>query len=137
MQYYFTAIYLVVDTRMKRIDYVNAGHPPALFFRNDGSVTTFDSVCCPVGLFDKMDIEPQTIHYEGDGHIALYTDGLLEAVQGGQEEQHEFLIEKLTGSHQWNEAAMQAMFFDDEIPQERDDDKCLVWITLDKGAGDE
>ncbi|NMI05934.1 fused response regulator/phosphatase [Paenibacillus sp. SZ31] len=134
VQYYFTAIYLVVDTRMKRIDYVNAGHPPALFFRNDGSVTTFDSVCCPVGLFDKMDIEPQTIHYEGDGHIALYTDGLLEAVQGGQEEQHEFLVEKLTGSHQWNEAAMQALFFDDEIPQERDDDKCLVWITLDKGA---
>ena len=29
---------------------------------------------------------------------------------------------------------MQAMFFDDEIPQERDDDKCLVWITLNKGA---
>ena len=81
-----------------------------------------------------MDIEPQTIHYEGDGHIALYTDGLLEAVQGDQEEQLEFLKEQLKGSHQWNETHMQAVFFDDEIPQERDDDKCLVWITLNKGA---
>jgi sigma-B regulation protein RsbU (phosphoserine phosphatase) len=81
-----------------------------------------------------MDIEPQTIHYEGDGHIALYTDGLTEAVQGDQEMQQAFLKEQLAGSHQWDEAAMQALFFDDEIPQERDDDKCLVWITLNKGV---
>lgn len=33
VQYYFTAIYLVIDTRMKRINYVNAGHPPALFLK--------------------------------------------------------------------------------------------------------
>lgn len=33
IQYYFTTIYLVIDTRMKRIDYVNAGHPPALFLK--------------------------------------------------------------------------------------------------------
>lgn len=135
VQYYFTAIYLVVDTRMKRIDYVNAGHPPALFFREDGTVDTFDSVCCPVGLFDKMEIDPQTVHYEGEGHIALYTDGLLETVQGDQDNQLEFLKTRLKGAHQWDEPAMQSLFFETEAPPERDDDKCLVWITLkDKGA---
>ncbi|MDR0270947.1 fused response regulator/phosphatase [Paenibacillus sp.] len=130
VQYYFTAIYLVVDTVVKRIDYVNAGHPPALFFQNDGEVIMLDTVCCPVGLFDNMDIEPQTLHYEDEGHIALYTDGLLEIVRGEHEEQVEYLISRLKHSHRWDEAQLFRDFFEDRAAQEREDDKCLVWISL-------
>ncbi|MCJ8014503.1 fused response regulator/phosphatase [Paenibacillus sp. KQZ6P-2] len=129
VQYYFTAIYLVVDTVVKRIDYVNAGHPPALFFQNNGKVLMLDKACCPVGLFDKMDIEPQTLYYEGEGHIALYTDGLLEMVQEDYEVRVDFLISQLKDSH-WDEDKMFKAFFEDHGKQKREDDKCLVWISL-------
>ncbi len=137
VQYYFTAIYLVVDTVVKRIDYVNAGHPPALFFPNEGGVVQLDKACCPVGLFEKMEIEPQTLHYEGDGHIALYTDGLLEVVDGEHEEKMDFLIDRLSHSHRWDESRMFEAFFEDHGTQEREDDKCLVWISLKEGENEE
>ncbi|AIW41570.1 fused response regulator/phosphatase [Paenibacillus peoriae] len=133
VQYYFTAIYMVIDTRSRRIDYVNAGHPPGLLFNQDGSITKFDRACSPVGLFDKIDAEMHTIHYEGTGHIALYTDGLLEAVEGEYEEQLEYLTECLRKYEDWNEEAMLDAFFRNEAPQDRDDDKCLIWISLKEG----
>lgn len=135
VQYYFTAIYLVIDTRMKRIDYVNAGHPPALFFQEGNHPLMLDQVCCPVGLFDKMEIEPQTIYYQGDAHLVLYTDGLLEMIDSDHEGKLEYLTGHLKGDHHWDEARMRQVFFDEDTSedQERDDDKCLVWITLKEG----
>lgn len=135
VQYYFTAIYLVVDTRFKRIDYVNAGHPPGMLYLQDGTVSYLDTCCPPVGLFDKIEAQTQSISYEGDGHIVLYTDGLLEAVEGTQEEQIEFMTASLAANHIMDAEKMQQMFFDDNAPQEREDDKCLVWITLKEGEG--
>ncbi|MBP2002458.1 sigma-B regulation protein RsbU (phosphoserine phosphatase) [Paenibacillus shirakamiensis] len=133
VQYYFTAIYLVVDTNLKRIDYVNAGHPPGLLYMNDGTVTQLDTTCAPVGLFDTIEADSRTLYYEGDGHLVLYTDGLLENLEGDQDRQIDYLKVHLKDQHLLDIDAMQQMFFDDTIPQERDDDKCLVWISLKEG----
>jgi len=134
VQYYFTAIYLVIDTRMKRIDYVNAGHPPGLFFEgNSRKPVLLESNCHPVGLFDRMDAQPQSLTYQEEGHLALYTDGLLELVKGEQEEQLDFLIGHLHGEHKWQEEVMREAFFQDNDNKDRDDDKCLVWISLKEG----
>ncbi|MFF2912738.1 SpoIIE family protein phosphatase [Paenibacillus sp. NPDC057934] len=135
VQYYFTAIYMVVDTRMRRIDYVNAGHPPALFFEGDSKEPVLlKSNCHPVGLFDRMEAQPQSLSFEEEGHLVLYTDGLLEMAEGEQEDQLDFMIGHLRGGHAWQEEAMQAAFFNEKLNRERDDDKCLVWISLKKGT---
>lgn len=137
IQYYFTAIYLVVDTRMKRVDYVNAGHPPALFFQHNGDIMTLDQGCCPVGLFDRIEhMEPRSFHYEGNAHIAMYTDGILDLVEGTHEDKLEYLKQHLAGSSQWREDEMKEHFFLEHPAEERDDDKCLVWITLKETEGD-
>ncbi|WDH98081.1 fused response regulator/phosphatase [Paenibacillus urinalis] len=130
VQYYFTAIYLVVDTNEKRIDYVNAGHPPALLFEDDGTVHTLDVVTHPVGLFEQMDAKTETIYYKGDSHIAMFTDGLLEVFEGETEEQFAYLTQNLSRNHTWDETEMRRIFLDDSIPKEHEDDICLVWITL-------
>lgn len=133
VQYYFTAIYLVVDTRLKRIDYVNAGHPPGLLFEGSAAEPILlESTGHPVGLFDSMDIQTQSLTYKDEGHLVLYTDGLLEMAEGGQEEQLEFMIGHLNGGHEWQEEAMRSAFLRNAPNQERDDDKCLVWISLKK-----
>lgn len=138
IQYYFTTIYLVIDTRRKRIDFVNAGHPPALLFEGDSKEPVLlESNCHPVGLFDHIDIQPQSLIYEDEAHLVMYTDGLLELVDGEQEEQLEFMIQHLNGEHEWREEAMQTAFFNAKVPIERDDDKCLVWISLKRGTDKE
>lgn len=131
IQYYFTAIYLVVDTRHRKIDYVNAGHPPALFYQGDGELVRMDQVGPPVGLFDYIETEPQTLYYEGEGHIVLYTDGLTDVQPDLQEERQAWLEEQLDmGCHQFDEGKLNKLFFADAFPEEREDDKCLVWISL-------
>ncbi|WP_322907777.1 fused response regulator/phosphatase [Paenibacillus campi] len=134
VQYYFTAIYLVVDTKYKRIDYVNAGHPPGLFFADTGEVTRLGTTAPPVGLFDRIDMESKSFHYEGEGHLVLYTDGLLEAVEGDQDVQLQFLIDELAGHHELDKAEIERMFFEVGAPSDREDDKCLVWISLHEGT---
>lgn len=133
VQYYFTAIYLVIDTRYKKIDFVNAGHPPGLFYKENGEVVKLGTVCPPVGLFDKIEAPTQTITYEGKGHLVLYTDGLTESVDGTQEEQLDWLERQLAGDHAFPKENMRELMFAEELPQDREDDKCMVWITLEGG----
>ncbi|WP_405104393.1 fused response regulator/phosphatase [Paenibacillus sp. FSL K6-1217] len=138
VQYYFTAIYLVIDTRMKRINYVNAGHPPALFFEGEAKTPVLlESNCHPVGLFDRIDIEQQSLSYEDEGHLVLFTDGLMEMVEGEQEEQLKFMVGHLNATHDWQEDLVRAAFLSEPVNPERDDDKCLVWISLKKGTDKE
>lgn len=138
IQSYFTAIYLVVDTRAQRVDYVNAGHPPALFFQEDGTVHALERGCCPVGLFERIpEMEPRSFHYGGDAHLAMYTDGLLEIVEGSHDDKLNFLIDRLGGSSQWREEEMRDQFFVENQAAEREDDKCLVWVTLKRKRGSE
>lgn len=133
IQYYFTAIYMVVDTARKKIDYVNAGHPPALFYQSDGSMVKLDRISPPVGVFDQIEVETQTLYYEGEGHLVLYTDGLIDAAEGTLtlEERQAWLTAQLQGcGHHFDKEKLRRLFFGEHAPREREDDKCLVWIAL-------
>jgi sigma-B regulation protein RsbU (phosphoserine phosphatase) len=131
IQYYFTAIYLVVDTRRKVIEYVNAGHPPALLYTDKKQPVRFDQVGPPVGLFDGIETYPQVLHYEGPGHLVLYTDGLIDGQENSIEARQAWLEEQLkTCSHHFDREAMSRLFFQDAAPLNREDDRCLVWISF-------
>lgn len=133
IQYYFTAIYLVVDTRFKKIDYVNAGHPPGLLCTEDGKITKLDTVCAPVGLFETMEVTTTTIPYDGSGHIVLYTDGLMELLAEEQDEQMEMIESFVKCSHHLNGEEMGQLISEVGQRKSREDDQCLVWISFDEG----
>ena len=97
------------DTVLFYSDLSCCGHPfkagglrqrrasPALFFQESGDVMTLDQGCA-VGLFDRIeDMEPRSFQYEGEGHLVMYTDGLLELVEGGHDEKLDYLKEHLGG----------------------------------------
>ncbi|WP_068783529.1 PP2C family protein-serine/threonine phosphatase [Paenibacillus phocaensis] len=131
IQYYFTAIYLVVDTRRKEIEYINAGHPPALLFTENKQVVRLDRVGPPVGLFEGIETDPQILHYEGPGHLVLYTDGLIDSQEESVEARQTRLEEQLnTYGHDFDREAMSRLFFEETAQRKREDDKCLVWISL-------
>lgn len=67
----------------------------------------------------------------------LFTDGLMEMVEGEQEEQLKFMVGHLNATHDWQEDLVRAAFLSEPVNSERDDDKCLVWISLKKGTDKE
>ncbi|RAK18955.1 sigma-B regulation protein RsbU (phosphoserine phosphatase) [Anoxybacillus vitaminiphilus] len=88
---YFTSIYLVIDTKKRTIEYLNAGHPPGIFIASDGTIKELVDGSVPIGLMKKMICQKGKLSYEGPTQIFLYTDGLLAAFGKNLKNCHEAL----------------------------------------------
>ncbi|WP_026675601.1 PP2C family protein-serine/threonine phosphatase [Alkalihalobacterium bogoriense] len=127
--YYFTGIYILLNTKEKRMTYVNGGHPTGLWKEKDGNVVRLASTCPPIGLSAQSPVISEDISYSNPGRLVLCTDGLLE---------------KLSSSHDVNELeeyviAHENVELDDfkmklvsklQHGGNSDDDKCLVIIDV-------
>jgi sigma-B regulation protein RsbU (phosphoserine phosphatase) len=72
-----TAVYLIIDTNLKTIEYYNCGHLPIYLIKNN-KVEKLISVNKKIGLFKDIDFKSDIINYESDSEILLYTDGIIE-----------------------------------------------------------
>jgi sigma-B regulation protein RsbU (phosphoserine phosphatase) len=124
IHYYFTAIYLVIDTNRKTIEYVNAGHPPGLAVKADGSAVEMDQGSCAVGFFEQIEIKKAKIEYEDHVRLFLFTDGLLEAV----EETGKDLIAELTASCGEDLNSTIDRILPAELRSGQHDDMCMVIV---------
>jgi phosphoserine phosphatase RsbU/P len=75
-RHYSTAIFLLIDTERQKIDYINAGHPPALWQDPDGAQYELCSTAPPLGTFEGVVFETKTFTYRKGGRLLLYTDGV-------------------------------------------------------------
>ncbi|WHY89153.1 fused response regulator/phosphatase [Neobacillus novalis] len=91
INYYFTAIYFVLDTEKQSIEYVNAGHPAGIALV-DGEVRLLEQGCSALGFFDEIEVSKGVISYQDSARILLFTDGLSEWL----EEENEDAVVKLT-----------------------------------------
>ncbi|WP_419959897.1 SpoIIE family protein phosphatase [Psychrobacillus sp. BM2] len=125
--YYFTAIYMVVDTEQKTIEYVNAGHPPGFALVDDNKIIPIDRGSCAVGFFDEIEVKKEVITYEKDIQIILYTDGVLEAM-GPCEIESEKHLQQLA-SKKWNQSQS---LIDNLLTKDKQtaqpDDMCVLMI---------
>lgn len=128
MPYYFTAVYLVIDTQSKKVQYVNAGHPPAIVL-NQGEIMMLNSETCAVGLFEQMDVEERELQLGDDFRIFLYTDGLIESYSHDFDEGIEVLIGKIRDQQNSELDALKEQFLDVE-DQLQSDDQCMVMIHV-------
>ena len=129
--YYFTAIYMVVDTEKKTIEYVNAGHPPGFALVDDTKMVPMDKGSCAVGFFDEIEVKKEVITYEKDIQIILYTDGVLEAM-GPCEIESEERLEQLA-SKRWNQSQS---LIDNLLTKDKQtnqpDDMCVLMIKCNE-----
>lgn len=124
IHYYFTAIYLVIDTNRKTIEYVNAGHPPGLVVKSDGTAVELDQGSCAVGFFEQIEIQKAKIDFDDKVKIYLFTDGLLEAVENrGQD-----LLTELKGSVGISLDSTVDRILPEEIRGDQHDDMCIVQV---------
>lgn len=67
-----------IDLQARTLTYSNAGHPPPVVRRRDGTVTMFETGSAPLGL-KRMEMRAdKTVALEPGSLLVLYTDGLTE-----------------------------------------------------------
>ncbi|HHY73339.1 MAG TPA: fused response regulator/phosphatase [Bacillus bacterium] len=80
VSYYLTCFYIVVDTMTETIEYANAGHPKG-FLMNKDKIVSLEQTTVFLGMFPSVPVNKQTLKYEKNSKIILYTDGLIDALQ--------------------------------------------------------
>lgn len=95
---FVTVFYAVLDPARGQLSYVNAGHPPPLLVHSDGS-TEFLSLTggIALGVADGMVFEQQSIQLDAGDYLVIYTDGVTEAFNPGNEEFTEARLPPLFG----------------------------------------
>ncbi|WP_313802293.1 fused response regulator/phosphatase [Cytobacillus sp.] len=92
--YYFTAIYLVLDTKRKCIEYVNAGHPTGFALIDNKEVKELASNTCAVGFFEEIQINKKVITYADSVQLLLCTDGVEDSIEKYEPNGYKFLKAK-------------------------------------------
>ena len=133
VQYYCTGICAWIDLEHGVMEYVNAGHPPGVVLKEDGTdVRTLKVTAPPIGLFEAMDIRTESLPLRPGDALHLYTDGLLDLFAGDMDEKRERLTQCIERSG-GREQELQELL-DRPLLQGRSDDRCLVRLDVKAGG---
>ncbi|WP_368905525.1 SpoIIE family protein phosphatase [Bacillus wiedmannii] len=125
--YYFTAIYLVVNTEDRTVEYVNAGHPSGYVLVDETNVVELNRGSCAVGFFDEIKVKKTVIPFEKNAQIVLFTDGVLEAIANDEFESEEKL--RTFTERKWGDLEEEIEgFYKEEQKKTQSDDMCLIMI---------
>jgi len=131
IQYYFTALYALVDLEKGTVEYVNAGHPPGMIVRGDGGVEAFQQGGLAIGLFNEIKVTKHLLTISPGDRMILYTDGMLDLVGKDDDDQIARLKEALQpfGSSV-AVAEVEEVLFRQDNDTNRSDDRCLVLVDI-------
>ncbi|RHW37381.1 fused response regulator/phosphatase [Neobacillus notoginsengisoli] len=127
--HYFTAIYMVIDSGKKTIEYVNAGHPSGYAFIDGHQLAELKSTTWAVGFFETIDVEKKVITYEDSAQLLLFTDGVPETAEKNGLAEVDRLKE--AASADWGNILEQEpidLLLSGEQQTVADDDMCVVLI---------
>jgi sigma-B regulation protein RsbU (phosphoserine phosphatase) len=77
---YLTMAYVAADLSTGRMRMVQAGHPPPLLLRADGSMRFIGEGGLPIGLFPDVEYETVEFTMKPGDRLLIYSDGFTEAV---------------------------------------------------------
>ena len=72
--------------RLKILEYINAGHNPAMFYNmSTKKLEFFDSGCVGMGMLDELPfIKKNSLYIHSPAKLLCYTDGLVELIEGDE-----------------------------------------------------
>ncbi|RSK26526.1 EAL domain-containing protein [Bacillus sp. HMF5848] len=124
-----TAIYLLLDTSTKTIEYFNAGHPHGLLIKKDKTYEELAHGGIPIGLLPTTSLSVGNVNYEPDSYIILYTDGLLEIFENSMTLCSDWLVDRIT-HYKDEQNIMQKLQEEVQLLHKRSDDLSLIVIEL-------
>jgi serine phosphatase RsbU (regulator of sigma subunit) len=127
---YATFFYSEFDDRTGRLRYANCGHLPGLLLRRGGDVERLDSMAPVLGLFTNWECRTAERRLFPGDLLAIYTDGITEAFNDGDDEFGEGrLIEALHTHRALGPSELVAAILDEVrrfSPREQRDDITLI-----------
>jgi phosphoserine phosphatase RsbU/P len=73
-----------LDPATGRLEYVNAGHEPALIAHRDGSLSALDSTTLPFAMMEEIPLVKREVVLEPGDLVAVFSDGIPEATTNGE-----------------------------------------------------
>jgi serine phosphatase RsbU (regulator of sigma subunit) len=85
MNRFITLFLCQIDSAGNELAYCNAGHNPGLVVRRDGEVRMLPATGTALGLLPERGYENRSEPFERGDLLALYSDGVTEALRGDEE----------------------------------------------------
>ena len=83
---YFTLIYGILNFKSLEFKYVSAGHPELIRLGSDGVADLVGNGDVPIGFLEEYEYEEHTLQLQPGDRIYLYSDGIPEAENVGNEQ---------------------------------------------------
>jgi phosphoserine phosphatase RsbU/P len=126
--HYCTAIYLLVNTQKHEIEYINAGHPPALWQDCNGEQMELFATAPPLGTFEGIQYKTNTFTYTKGGRLLLYTDGVADPL--GSNHLYSLLAENPSADlYNIKERIIESLLHEENI-YHKNDDQCFILVNL-------
>ncbi|KRF51998.1 phosphoserine phosphatase [Bacillus sp. Soil745] len=126
--HYCTAVYLLIDTDKREINYINAGHPSVLLQDINGKQYELRSNRPPLGMFEDILFKTNTVTYNKESMLCLYTDGVEEPI--GSDRLCSLLkTYSAAPLSTLKEEVIQSLRYEEDTLQ-RKDDQCLILVKL-------
>lgn len=126
--HYCTAIYLSIDTEKQLIEYINAGHPPAIWQNPEGDQHELWKTAPPIGAIEGLSFKPTSFSYTAGGRLLLYTDGVNEDFDEDNYLSTQFKKHKNLPVDELREKIIQAIEDNESIGG--NDDQCFILVNL-------
>jgi sigma-B regulation protein RsbU (phosphoserine phosphatase) len=84
---FITLFFGVIDPAKGELTYCNAGHNPPLVIRASGEVDRLPAKGTVLGILPEIGYEQQSIEFKPGDMIAIYSDGITEAVSNEDEDE--------------------------------------------------
>ncbi len=132
-----TLFYAILDKRTNKITYCNAGHNEPFLFSNEDKLIKL-SIGGPVaGVIPLFSFEEETITFNQDELLILFSDGITEAMNSNEDEFNEKRLEEviINNRHETSEKLIEVILkevgnFTGDTPQM--DDMTIVVIKREK-----
>jgi len=127
---YATLVFAHYDDTSRRLHYANCGHYPALLFRADESLERLDPTSTVLGMFAEWDCSLNEVQLFPGDILALYTDGVIDAMNRAGEEFGEQRLLEAVGRNRHMASKLLVDEVVDEVrrfsPEEQYDDITLM-----------
>ncbi|MCM3412343.1 SpoIIE family protein phosphatase [Metabacillus litoralis] len=126
--HYCTAVYIFVDIKKQTIEYINAGHPPAIYLDSKGVQRELKTQGPPIGTFKDIQFKNSVFSYTKGARILLYTDGVSEPLE---QDRLSLLLQQHASAplHVFKEELLKTLQ-DEGNDYEKSDDQCFILIDL-------
>jgi phosphoserine phosphatase RsbU/P len=102
---FVSLFYAVLDSAENCLTYCNAGHNPPWLIHSDGSGTELESTGVVLGQFPDWSFEQKCLHIRDGDLLLLFTDGLIEASNAGEEPYGEWRLSGIACRNRTRSAA--------------------------------